>query len=438
MPEIIHTIVIDPSVADDPVLLSHEVRDIISDKPLWIVRNGIMLFFIIISILIALTFFIKYPDIVIAKAKLSSVNAPKEIKIKTEGKLIKLLAEEGKFAVSGELLGFMESRANAYEVIALIEFTDSFQHIIDNGITEILPAINLPTNRNLGEVQQAYQSFIQSFLLFKQYLSSGYYLKKKRMLQNDMVDVRRLHENLLQQKKIQEEDLSLAQKTFDANQMLSDAKVISALDYRNEKSKLIGKSLSIPQMNAAIITNETNTHEKQKEILQLENEIEQQKTIFSQALNTLKAQLEEWKNKYLLTASIAGRIAFAGTIQENQQLQPGQTVCFINPEDTRYFAELYIPQNNFGKVKLGQKVLLKLFSFPVQEFGSVTGKLDFIYAIPTDSGYTARVIIQSGLKTNYNKHLQYKEGLTAQAEIITADTKLSDRLFNQFRNILKN
>lgn len=39
-----------------------------------------------------------------------------------------------------------------------------------------------------------------------------------------------------------------------------------------------------------IITNESARHEKIKEIAQLENEIAQQKGIFIQSLNTLKAQ----------------------------------------------------------------------------------------------------------------------------------------------------
>jgi len=435
MPEIIITQIQQTQESSDTILLSNEVREIISSKPVWIVRNGVILFLLIICCLIALTFFIRYPDVVIAKAKFSSVNAPKEIKVKVGGKLMKLVAQEEAFAKQGQLLGFMESRANAYEVIGLSAIIDSLQLVIEHGKVEILPTCFLQPYQHLGEVQQAYQSFIQSFILFKQYLSSGYYLKKKVMLLNDILYVQRLHENLVEQKKIQEEDLSLAQKTFEANETLNDEKVISPLDYRNEKSKLILKSLNIPHINAAIISNENSSHEKQKEILQLENEIAQQKAIFSQALNTLKAQLEEWKTGYLLTAPVAGRISFAGTIQENQQLPLGKTICFINPEDTRYFAEIYIPQNNFGKIKEGQKVLLKLPSYPFQEFGVIKGKLAFIFAMPTDSGYAAKVFLSDGLRTNYNKQPQYKEGLAAEAEIITADTKLSDRLFNQLKSL---
>lgn len=428
-----------PAESDNEIkLLSNEVQEIISYKPIWILRNGITLFLIIICCLIASTFFISYPDVVHAGAMLTSINAPKEVKTKMDGRLIRLYAAEGRYVKQNELLGFMESRANHYEVISLSQTIDELQLLMSNGKAEVITRYLLQPYQNLGEAQQAYQSFTQNFILFKQYLHNGYYLKRKVMLQNDMVYLQRLHANLLQQKEMQVEDLGLAKETFDANKSLKEDKVISPLDYRNEKSKYIGKALTIPQISSAIISNESSQHEKEKEILQLENDIAQQKGIFMQALNTVKAQLDEWKSKYLLVAPIDGKIAFTGFVQENQQLKNNQTVCFINPENTQYFVQINIPQNNFGKIKRGQKVLLKLPSYPFQEFGAITGKLDFISNIPTDSGYLAKVLLPNGLQTNYKRMVQYHEGLSAQAEIITEDLKLSDRLLNQLTSVIKN
>ncbi len=312
------------------------------------------------------------------------------------------------------------------------------QGLMNSGRAEVITRYLLEPYQNLGEAQQAYQLFTQTFILFKQYLQNGYYLKRKIMLQNDMVYLQRLHANLLQQKEMQVEDVGLAKETFDANKSLKEDKVISPLDYRNEKSKYIGKALTIPQISSAIISNESSQHEKQKEILQLENDITQQKGIFTQALNTLKAALDEWKTKYLLIAPIDGQVAFAGFVQENQQLKNNQTLCFINPGNTQYFAAVNIPQQNFGKIKPGQRVLLKLPSYPFQEFGAITGKLDFISNIPTDSGYLAKILLTNGLQTNYKRMVQYHEGLSASAEIITEDLKLSDRLMNQLRSVIKN
>ncbi len=418
-------------------LLSTEVQEIISNKPNWVLRNGNMLFLVIIGCLVGCTFFISYPDVVKANATFTSINSPKEVKAKTDGKLVKLNASEGKYVFQNDLLGFIESTSNHNEVIVLSKIVDSIQILMQQNQTETIAAFLTQPFLNLGEMQSDFQNFTQSYILFRQYLSTGYYLKKKTMVQSDMVYLQRIHINLVQQKNMQQQDVSLAKETFDANASLKEDKIISALDYRNEKSKYIGKALTIPQIISAIITNESNQHEKQKEIVQLENEIAQQKGIFIQALNTLKAQIEDWKNKYLLTAPTEGKISFANFLQENQQLKNNQTICFINPQNTQYFAQVLIPQTNFGKVKQGQKILLKLQAYPYQEFGTVAGQLNFIATISTDSGYLAKVVLLNGLKTNYQKSLLYHEGLTAQAEIITEDLKLSDRLFNQLKSLIK-
>lgn len=412
-------------------LLSTEVQEIISQKPSWIVRNGIVLFLAIIGMMLTTTFFISYPDIVNANATFTSLNAPKEVKARAEGKLVKLSVTEGKVVTENEVIGFVESRAIHEEVIALSNTINALQNSIDKNENTTIPN----NFKNLGEVQQAYQVFMQAHNTYRQYLSSGFYKQKKSMLQEDLSYLQRLHGNLEEQKKMQKEDLGLATKTYEANKALSDGKVIADLELRNEKSKYISKAMSIPQINASLIVNESSKHEKEKEIAQLENDIAQQKGIFLQAINTFKAQLEDWKNKYLLLAPVAGKVSFADFLQENSQIKINQTICFINPQIISFYARINIPQNNFGKIKVGEDVLLKLNAYPHKEFGLIKAKLDFISTIPSDSGFVARVNLPNGLTTNYKKQLQYKEGLSAQAEIITADLKLSDRLFNEAKSI---
>ena len=148
--------------------------------------------------------------------------------------------------------------------------------------------------------------------------------------------------------------------------------------------------------------------------------------------------MEEWKNKYILLAPIDGKVSFNDFLQINSQVKNNQTICFINPQNTSYAAHIFIPQTNFGKIKVGQNVLLKVNAYPYREFGLIKAKLHFISTIPTDSGFVAKANLPNGLLSTYKKKLHYTEGLKAQAEIITADLKLSDRLFNEIKNILTN
>lgn len=436
MPQILHDSSHSLIRNENIKLFSTEVQEIISQKPVWIVRNGIVVFLLITLTLVAVSFFIQYPDIINANAALISVNAPKEIKAKTDGRLVKLLVKEGQYVEQNEMIGFVESRAFHNEVISLSSLLNIIEFSAEKN-TERLPSLLNNDYKNLGELQPSYQIFMQAFNTFCQYISSGYYLRKKRMLQADLIFLQKLHDNLNKQKVMQIEDLDLADKNYGASKSLNNDKVIADVEFRNEKSKLISKAITIPQIDVSILNNENGSHEKNKEIAQLENEINQQKVIFLQALNTLKSQINDWKNRYMLIASLSGKIAFNRILEENMLLSTGQTICFINPNNTQVYANVLIPQANFGKIKIGEKVILKLPSYPYQEFGTVAGTLDFIAAIPTDSGYDARVLLPNGLSTNYKKQLQFHEGLTAKAEIITEDLKLSDRIFNGLKSVLK-
>lgn len=409
---------------------SEVVQEIVSNNPGFLIRYGTFFFLFTIIVLLLICWFIKYPDIVSANAKLTSINAPKEVVTKASGKLVKLFAKENEQTYTGDILGYMESTASHEQLIQLSKNIDTAVVLFNRN--NLMSALLFLENdySNLGELQSNYQYFSVALQTFRNYLSNGFYLRKRAMLVNDLSFLQKMHVNLLQQKGLNTDDLALQQSTFDANESLKNDKVISALDYRNETSKLISKKLTLPQISSAIISNEAQQNEKLKEIAELENVIAQQKLIFNQSLNTFKSQIDEWKQKYLLVAPTSGKIAFATFLQENQQLQNNQTICFINPGNSQYYAEIYIPQTNFGKVKNGQDVLLKFPAYPFQEYGSVKGKIDFISNISTDSGYLAKVILPQGLNTNYNKQVQYRDGLLAQSEIITKDMRLLERFYN--------
>lgn len=414
----------------------NEIDEIISKKPPFVVRWGISILFLIFLGLLAISWFIQYPDIVVAKGVLNSINAPKEVMVQSSGKLTRLFAKEGQQTSKNEVLGYMESTASHDEVIFLSRLLDTFSAMADNNRTDGMVEIFPKSFNSLGELQSSYQIFVQSFVNFSNYLNNGFYLRKRGMLNNDMGYLQKLHSTLLQQRSLLQQDLSLTDTTFKAHEILKEDKVISAMDYRNEKSKLLAKEMTLPQISSSIISNESQQNEKRKEIAELENQIRQQKSLFVQALNTFKSQVEDWKKKFLLIAPINGTISFSTFLQENQQLKQGQIICFINPGNSNYYVEALIPQYNFGKVKTGQEVLLKFQAYPYQEFGSVKGRIEFISNVPSDSGYLAKVNLPEGLVTNYKKPVQYRTGLSIQADIITDKRRLLERFFSNFRSKL--
>jgi len=74
-------------------------------------------------------------------------------------------------------------------------------------------------------------------------------------------------------------------------------------------------------------------------------------------------------------------------------------------------------------------VLLKFQAYPFEQFGNVTGKIEFIHQTVSDSGYLVKVGLPKGLSTNQSKTLLYRNGLLAQADIITQDMRLLEHFY---------
>ncbi|MDB5029329.1 HlyD family efflux transporter periplasmic adaptor subunit [Mucilaginibacter sp.] len=137
-----------------------------------------------------------------------------------------------------------------------------------------------------------------------------------------------------------------------------------------------------------------------------------------------------------LFAPQPGRLMYAGIIHENQQLLPNQNIFFISSNDTDFFGEMMVPQSIVGKVNEGQQVIIKLQSYPYQEYGMLHGTIKYITSGAfRDGGYIAEVDFKTNNLTDMHKSLELRQGMMADAEIITQNTSLFKRLAG---NLLKN
>jgi multidrug efflux pump subunit AcrA (membrane-fusion protein) len=419
-------------------LRSEAMSEIISRKPGFLGRWALFLFLVILLLLAASTWFIHYPDVIKTRAKLIATNAPKEIVALQGGRLVKLFVQNNDTVSKGGLLGLIETNAKHDQVLLLGAYLDTtLADLQKNNTQHILSRFAAGNFDALGELQQGYQQFVIQYQQFSDYLQDGFYVKKKRMLAEDFSYLKKNREIMQQQKELLLKDLILSEETYKANASLLTDKVISKQDDRNEQSKLLNKQLSIPQINTTLLANETQQREKQKEINELEHSISQQKIIFQQVVQTFQSQVDEWVRKFILQAPVKGKIILPAPIQENYFLKMGESLGFISPKDTRYYAEVNLPQYNFGKVYNGQNVHLRFDAYPYQEFGYVKGNLGYISDVATDSGFLAHIQLQNGLITNQHKTLHYRNGLKAEAQIITKDMRLLERFYYTIMSSIK-
>lgn len=412
-------------------LRSVAVQDVISNNQGFLTQWATLLFSVILLILLISTNLIYYPDIINVRSKLIGFNAPKEIITKQDGKIIKLFVNNNDFVREGKMLMWIESTAEHQEVINLDNLLDSSIYYLSNNSAKKINYFNTINFTHLGELQVYYQQLISAYQLFSNNYVNGYAQKKIKILTSDINGINILNSNLKKQKEITEEDIKLIKEEYEANESLYADKIISPQELRVGKSKLLNRQISIPQIESILISNDALSREKKKEIYDLQHTALEQKVAFAQALKTLKSHIDDWKKRYIVYASITGKVIFTIPLQEHQYLTNNKIVGFVNPMSSKFYAEVILPQSNFGQIHLGQKVQLRFDAYPYNEFGTVNGKLDFISNVASDTGFIAQISLPNGLHTTQNKFIQYNSGLKADALIITQDLTIYKRLVNR-------
>jgi multidrug resistance efflux pump len=221
----------------------------------------------------------------------------------------------------------------------------------------------------------------------------------------------------------------LAQQNYDLAKKLFDEKAETRSEFRQAESQHLGKKAPLILTESSIISGKDNYASKQKELLELDNDIQQGKAKFLQALNSLTSNTKDWKSKYVLSAPENGRLAFQRIIQQNNDLQMGQEVFYVNPGNEHFFGDMAISQLNIDKVKIGQQVLIKLKGYPYQEFGMLRGTIKNIADVPfKDSVFLSNVVIKVRNSSDLKKTIHLKQGMTADAEIITEDATIMQRI----------
>jgi len=423
--KIYETAQVDRNQFDNP-----EVDEVLNRSPSWLVRWGIAYFFFVMMVIIGVAWFIKYPDIISSTLKIYPRNLPKNIVFKNStGRLDQLFAEDGEKVSKNKIIAFFESTAKHDDVINFEKFIDSL--ILDTGDVQKIYSRKIPIYFTLGELQKPYQIFQDVFIKSNSVLTSGILNRKKKSIDDEIGQIANMKRSNKEQVELQEKDLKLSSDEAESLQRLSDKGLVSVQEAKNSLSKYYLKKQSLEQLKGSEVNFDITAIQKRQEFAETDKKIEELKMEVLQSIFLMKNEILLWKQKYLAIAPIDGYVHFSSVLEKNQLLNTGESILTISPKSEEYYGEIWLGQHNLGKVKKGQRVVVKMDSYPYQEYGTIEGRIDYIASMPRDSTTLLKVIFPLGLYTNYQNKVNFKYGMTAKAEIVTNETRLLKRIFRQ-------
>ena len=261
-----------------------------------------------------------------------------------------------------------------------------------------------------GDIQSVYTSFLNSLNEYDNYYTLNYYLKKIENTRNQIEKYRIYYNNQQRRQIVMEKQHLLAEQQHACDSVLYKQGVISSSDYDNAAASLLQYSYSLESGYASLENLLIQIGEMENKLLDMELQQSEKISILMHNYHTATEQLvnaiNSWMLNYCLTASIVGKVTFTKYWNENQFLQAGEnTFTIVTNEEEELIGKALLPIERSGKVKTGQRVIIRFVNYPNQEFGIVEGIVNSISLVPLENYYLVEIILPNGLKTNYQKTL---------------------------------
>ena len=114
-------------------------------------------------------------------------------------------------------------------------------------------------------------------------------------------------------------------------------------------------------------------------------------------------------------------------------IETGETVFVIIPHDAVVpIGKALLPMESIGKVRVGQRAIIRLPAFPEQEFGFVEGCVSSVSPVPdADGNYILEITLPDGMETTYGKTLPLIKEIKGNVSVVTQERSLLENLLDK-------
>lgn len=425
--------------AEKPVeLRSEEVQEIMGQIPPWIVRWGITVLFAVIGVLLAGSCFFKYPDVIPAQMTLTSPNPAVQVVARASGRISRLYVDDGAAVEAESPLAIIENPASTEAIARLKARLEATALTPDSALRCFLP----DEASVLGEVQTDYIAFLRALHAYANYQSLAYYPKKIAAVEGQIRKYRLYYENISRQREVTASQHQLAGQQYARDSLLFARRVISASEHETSRSEWLQSRYTLEGADASLNNLKIQLGELEESLLDLRlQQSEKEQSLwqdYRRSVEQLQNAIHAWELNYRLVSPISGCVTFTKYWHENQYVPAGETVFSVVPsrgDSLLGVALLPIPRS--GKVKKGQRVIIRFANYPDQEFGIVNGVVSSLSLVPDGQNYRVEIALPNGLTTNYKRTLPVSQQMQASAEIVTEDLRLIERFFLPLKSVWK-
>jgi multidrug resistance efflux pump len=416
-------------------IYGEQVREVMNRPPHWLMLIGSSILFVFIGILALLSYFVKYPDVLSGKIIITSDTPAINLVAKTNGRIQTLFVSDNSKVCVGQKLALLESTSNSEEVYNLLSLLNTIDPYFKKD-----SSINFPNYSKLGDIQTLYSNFIREYQALKMYKKSDSKAQQLMVYSKQLRDFRQLLNQYSKQSDNLANELHLINNDVERNTTLFKQGVIATKELEDKQREPLRlkrqlEDIAIAQSNVQIST--SNTERNIVELTAQNSETGNQLQIrLFEAYQNLMNSISEWEQTYVIESPAEGQISYFTFWSEHQNVKQGDEMFSIIPTNQmETIGKVLLPTQSAGKLKIGQKAIIKLDNFPFAEFGVVEGRVKLISSIPKQNHYAVEIDFNNKLITNTGMPILTKNDIQGTVDIVTEDLRLIERVFYQIRKV---
>jgi multidrug resistance efflux pump len=295
----------------------------------------------------------------------------------------------------------------------------------------------------LGDLQDLYNQFLRNWKNYSNYLQTDFINGKINLSENQLKRQEENYQILLEQKKLMESELQIEEKNYNRYQKMVVKGGVSESQMDDAKARLMSAQRGFIGFQSNVKTNEINLLSQRRSIIDLKEQqqadVRQFEMNIAENLRSLRNQINNWKDHYLVCSPIKGKLSLDNYWSESHIIQAGERLATVVPEDSmRIICKAIVPHAGIGEIRCKQKVNVKLSGFPFMRYGILTGKVKSISLVPNEKGYVVLVELTGGMTSSYREKLKLVQEMDGTAEIVTQDTRAIYRFIEPLKAILNN
>lgn len=423
---------------------SREADEIFGKLPSWVIRWGITVIAAILLAIVIACCIIRYPQTLKSQIVLTSDNPPSDLVARYSGILDSVYVSDGTMVSEGDLIALISTPA-AYDDIRRAEtlirgFDDSLS--ISNA-SQIVQSDGL----HLGDLQTEWitlQRCCADYLNWRRLNQAGRRIEMLESLEKESDEYTALLES--QRDNIQE-NVHFASSSYSRDSSLYSRQLISQAEYEQSLMELNSRKNELTSLDASLANARMSLLELRRQVLDLRLQESSEELNFLQDIQRSSRQLlagiATWKETYAFLAPFDGSVSLQNVWSKGQHISVGDLVASVVREEGKTITgRVKVQSSGFGKIKEGQRVIVRLNGYPYMEFGVLPGIVTSISSVPEQSSaglvYTLTVAFPDGMLTTYHKELPFVQQMDGEAEIVTEDMRLIGQLLRPIRSAFVN